>query len=1212
MGRKDKEIPFEVGRSLPLGARLRYARQQKGITLTQMAQDLGYTKSHLSAIENGNGHPSPQLLEKYERKLGLGLGVFTREVSDQSALGRRRTHSNGAGVSEVQEEYAAPASPANVPTSRGHIEDWGDAPSEKNFYGRKRELAELREWITVDARRVVVLSGIGGVGKTALANAAMKKLAQTKDGFTAFIWRSLQHTPSLESVLRDCIRSLSGQRHVKFPTHVEDQIALFIEYLQRFRCFIVFDNFESVLQAGSLSGEYQQGYEAYGALIEHVGRAQHQSCLLLTSREKPNNVARLEVEEEKVRSLPLSGVGEEEGQSILKDNHLAGSKSAFTELVRLYSGNPLALRLVAASIRDLFSSNIDAFLEVSRSRGDGEDEAIIVGDVANLLGQQFQRLSEQERSIMYWLAIEREGMSSNDLQDDGIRLVSRGMVVQTLEMLRHRSMIEAIGSGRFTLQPAIMEYVTDSFINRVYDEIVHEKMEVFAEYLLMKAQGKDYLRSIQKRIILAPIAHRLLTTFGKEESENKLRNLLGRLHETQTHTPGYAAGNILNLLIELGCDLRGYDFSHLFVWQAYLQQTALPEVNFAHAELGRSVFTDTFERVLTAKLSPDGMRLAAGTGNGDVHIWDATGDTPMPLHICRGHTDWVRSIAFSHDGKMLVSGSDDLTIRLWDVETGECLQKIKGQSRVFAVAFHRNGNILAAGNQDGTVSIWGLREEQYIYVLKGHASRVWSVDFSPNGEALASGSSDSTARLWDVKTGRCLHELKGHRHRIRSVAFSGDGALLASGSKDRTVRIWDVKTGALVRELRGPARGIRSVAFSPSARILACGCDDRTIRLWDADTGHLVKTVEGHANWIRSVAFAPGGKTFVTSSEDQTVRLWDAHTGRCLKTLQGYTEWVYAVAFNPNGKIIATGSGDLTVRLWEVSTGQPMRALHGHTDWIRSVAFSPNGELLVGGGEDTMMRLWKVSTGEYLRKLDGHTGWVYAVAFSPNGELIASGSEDHTVCLWQVSTGQLLETFRGHPDWIRSVAFSPDGKLLASGSEDCTVRLWRVSTGQLLKTLEGHTGRIYAVAFSPDGELIASGSEEGIVKLWSVDTRQDPVTLQGHTGRVWSIAFSPNERLFASGGEDRMVRLWDVSTGQLLKTFAGFSNRVYSTAFSPDGSTVAGGSHDGTVKLWSVDGGELVQTLRSERPYEGMNITGVEGLVAVQKDMLKALGAVEQ
>lgn len=1225
MGRKDKDIPLENGEPTSLGSRLRYARQREGISLTQMAQELRYTKSHLSAVETGSGHASPHLIEDYERRLGLGLGELARGNGKRSAPGREQSILNEDVREKVQEKDSGDGErkgrrearllrqSAHMRAGHGHNEDWGDAPTVKNFYGREEELADLRRWIVDERSPVVALSGFGGVGKTALAIMLGKQLMQIEGEFTFLIWHSLRDAPSVEDMLRECIRSFSSQRHVEFPASIDEQITLFIEHLQRFRCLVIFDNFESVLRPGSLSGEYQQGYEAYGRLLERVGKVKHQSCFLLTSREEPREIARLEVEEPGVRSLLLPGMREKEAESILRENALAGSDSAFSELIGLYSGNPLALRLIAASIRDLFGNNIDAFLEASRSGSERGEEAIMVGDVADLLGQQFERLSNQERSVMYWLTIEREGISPGDLLEDNVQPISKGRLFQILETLRHRSMIEPTGNGRFTLQPAIMEYVTDNFISKVYKEIIDGKIEALADFWLVKAQAKDYVRSIQTRVILAPVAYRLLTAFGKEESEKKLKGILAQLHETHEHTPGYAAGNILNLLVQLECDLRGYDFSHLYVWQANLQKARLPGVNFAHAELGKSIFTDTFERVLTAKLSPDGIHLAAGTGSGDVYIWDASGDTPMPLYICRGHTDWVRSITFSQDGKMLVSGSDDQTIRLWDVETGTCLSVLQGPSRVFSVALHPDGNTLASGHQDEIVRVWDWRTEECLHKLTGHMNRIWSVAFSPEGDMLASGSNDHTVRLWDVNRGECLRELKGHSHRVRSVAFSPDGVLLASGSKDSTIGIWEVKTGQLLRRIEGSLRGVKSVAFSPTGKILACGTDDRTIQLLDVDTGHPIKTIEGHTSWIRSVAFSSDGKTIVTSSEDQTVRLWEASTGQCLKTLQGYTEWVYAVAFSPDGKVVATGGGDLVVRLWkwEQSTERPIRALEGQTDWVRSIAFSPNGELLAAGGEDNMVRLWRVSTGERLRKLEKHSGWVYAVAFSPDGELLASGSEDHTICLWRVSTGQPIKTLLGHPNWVRSVAFSPDGELLASGGEDKTVRLWRVSTGQLIETLEGHSGRIYAVAFSPDGKMFASGSEDGVIKLWDTDTRQPLLELQSHAGRIWSIAFSPDGELLASGSEDCTVRLWTVSTGQPFKTFSRFTNRVYSVAFSPDGKTIAGGSPDGTVKLWSVNA-EGVQTLKSERPYEDMNISGLEGLLTVQKDMLKALGAVEQ
>jgi hypothetical protein len=542
-------------------------------------------------------------------------------------------------------------------------EDWEEAPRIGRLYGREKELADLQQWLVEDRCRLVALSGIGGIGKTSLAAALT---AQMKTSFTHIFWRSLQNAPSLAVILPDCIRFVSNQQQADLPEDIDRQIPLLLRYLQEHRCLIVLDNVESVMQTGSRSEQYQPGFEGYGRLIQRIGEAEHQSCLLLTSREKPGEVVRLEGNASPTRSMALSGVGQAAGRELLADAGLFGTDETWTAFIHLYSGNPLALKLVSEPIRELFGGDIAKFLQAG---------GIVFGGLHELLDQQFHRLSKQERELLYWLAIEREAVSIEDLHGTFARPVSKGTLLGALNSLRRHSMIEPRGNGYFTLQPVIMEFVTASFVEQVVKDITNGTIRVFGSYSLMKAQAQEYVRESHKRLILEPVAAQLSSNMGRKKSEQKLRAILSTLRTTSEERPGYAAGNVLNLLIYLQSDLRGADFSHLPVWQAYLQGVMLPEVNFTHADLAGSVFTETFGNILAVALSPNRELLAAGTATGEIQLWQLPGGTPFLT--LRSHLDWVRTIAFSPDGTTLIGGSHDGTIKLWDIRTGDCVQMLR-------------------------------------------------------------------------------------------------------------------------------------------------------------------------------------------------------------------------------------------------------------------------------------------------------------------------------------------------------------------------------------------------------------------------------------------------------------------------------------------------------------------------------------------------------
>ena len=364
----------------------------------------------------------------------------------------------------------------------------------------------------------------------------------------------------------------------------------------------------------------------------------------------------------------------------------------------------------------------------------------------------------------------------------------------------------------------------------------------------------------------------------------------------------------------------------------------------------------------------------------------------------------INDIQYSPDGRTIVSGSHDKTIRLWDAESGTPKRTLTGHTeRVFSVAFSPDGRTLATGSYN-TIRLWDAESGVHNCTL-GHTERVLSVAFSPDGRTIASGSRDKTIRLWDAESEAHNRTLTGHTSGVLSVAFSPDGRTLASGSWD--IRLWDAESGAHKRTLTGYRRyPVYSVAFSPDGRTIATG-NWETIRFWDAETGAHKRTL-WHGEMVFSVAFSPDGRTLASGNYDNTIGLWDAESGAHNRTLTGHTSYVNSVAFSPDGRTIASGSGssfrdDNTIRFWDAESGAHNRTLTGHTSYVRSVAFSPDGRTLASGSYDKTIRLWDAESGAHNRTLIGHTSGVNSIAFSPDGRTLASGSEDGTVLLWELT-----------------------------------------------------------------------------------------------------------------------------------------------------------------------------------------------------------------
>lgn len=1126
-------------------------------------------------------------------------GELLPDLDDAWIQGKRRQqqqlYTQTAAQSTQNKESQAPKS--EIYSSI----DWGDAPDVSLFYGRETELYTLQQWIEQDQCRFVALLGMGGIGKTALAIKAAQGLTKS---FDLVIWLSLRNAPPLDTLLTDLIPFLSRQQDTN------TRLARLIHWLRTSRCLIILDNVETILQGGERAGQYRSGYENYGELFRLVAESSHQSCVILTSREKPAEVGIFEGMEFKVRSLLLSG-STEAANAILESKGLIGTPEQRQQLRQLYSDNPLALKLVASSIQELFDGKIDLFLE---------QNTVIFQNVRRLLEQQFQRLTELEQTVMYWLAINREWTSIAELEEDIVPSVARLKLIEALESLRWRSLIEK-QSGKYTQQPVLMEYMIDRFVNVVTTELLSQNLSLFGRFTLIKTSVKDHIRESQTRLILRAIADQFRGILPQVAiGESRLQAILDLLKTDSKLALSYAPGNLINLSVELQIGLTAYDFSNLNISHAYLQKVNLQHTNFTNANFVRSVFAHNLGAVFAIDFNFASDLIAIGNMDGSTHMLRV--NDGQPYLLLKEHPSWVRSVSFNADSTMLASGSLDRLVKLWDVQSGRILKILEGHTNlVSSVCFNPDSTIIASSSSDHTIKLWDVHTGELLRTLQGHQGSVWSVSWSPDGRILASGSSDHTMKLWDPSTGELLATLYGHEDWIFAVDFDPNGYLLASGSCDQTVKLWDIsivqaqggsiKQASNINTLKAHESHVRTVKFSPDGKTLASGSQDQTIKIWDVQTGVLLRTLQGHTNWVRAVDYSSDGTLLASGSGDGTVKLWEADTGRLLKTWQGYTNWFFSVAFSADDTILACGSQRESIHLWDITTGQTLKTLRENMSWVWSVDFNLNSRFLVSGSNDFLLRLWDVHTGQLVRTFRGHKGWAWSARFSPDGATLASGSGDHTVRLWDVHTGSLINTLEGHTNWVWSVAWSSDGNSIASGGQDNTARLWSAKTGKLLAVSAEMVDMVRFVSFSPNDRVLAGGVGK-TVQLWDAQTLELLDTLQGHTGLVWSVAWNPEGTLLASAGQDGTIKLWDIESRKLLKTLEGHTHWVLSVAFSHKGHLLASSGADETVKLWEPQTGNSVQTLRIDRPYEGMNITGVTGLTEAQKATLRALGAIEQ
>jgi WD40 repeat protein/transcriptional regulator with XRE-family HTH domain len=1086
-------------RDYAFGQMMQRLRTNIGLTQAGLADQLGVSRRAVAEWEAGSSYPKAKHLKEVI-ELGVRASAFAAEHEEeeirvlwqaahqkvlldehwlQRLLGIQRPHlvlmipGSVEETSHMKQDLTSPA--WGVPRV-----DWSNALAVPSFYGRVEELAMLEQWVVEARCRVLSVLGMGGIGKSALAVILMHRVAEH---FEVVLWRSLRDAPVCETLIDDCLQMLVPQALRDVSVSLERRLGLLLEQLRCMRVFLALDNLETLLEEREGAGHLRAGFEGYAQLLRRLAETEHQSCLLLTSRERPIDLVPLDCSRAPVRALRLAQMDVNACKQLLAEKEGVGSTAAQARLIEAYAGNPLALNIMAQSIVDLFAGEIAPFLE------QGE---VVFGGVREQLDEQYARLSALEQSVLRWLAIVREPVTLSELRTLLVMLKPSGELLEAVDGLLRRSLIErGQHPGSFTLQSVVPEYVIARLVTEASGELEQGGLTLLIQHGLFQARAKEYVRQTQERLLLAPVlAHLHSVHFGNGQVEELLGSLLDQLRERSLEAQGYGPANLVALLHLLRGHLRGLDLSHLSLRGVYLQGIELQDTTLAGSLIQEAVFTEAFDAINGVAISSTGDYWAASSRRGEVRVWEAGGQT---LHrMWQAHAERAWSLAFSPDGRMLASGSWDGLVKLWEVERG-------------------------------TLS-WSGR----------HTGNINSVAFAPDGRLLASGGAHAVI-LWDTERGKQAHTLT-HPHQVIAVAWSPRGHLLATGDVEGRIRFWSVH---------------------------------------------------------------------------------ETEPASCLQTLTGHTKLISELVFSPDGSRLASASYDSTVKLWEVAEGRPYQTLTGHTERVHRVSWSPDGRLVASGGYEKIIWLWDVEQNRYRGTLQGHTDSVLDLAFTPdNNSLLSCG--DSTLRLWDLESSRCIRVLQGNVGALFDVDWSPDGTRLAGGGDSGELYVWDAQDGTLLQRLMGNQGPIKCVAWSPDGTRLVStsrGRESGELLVWDAQHWEQMQTIAGHPGIIYAVAWGMNEErgdMLVSGGSDGALRWWRVDSGECLWVREAHQGTVQSLRGSPDGRVLASCGDDGAIMLWDLPGGEHLQTLRRDRPYERLNISGVRGLTEAQRASLRALGAVEE
>jgi eukaryotic-like serine/threonine-protein kinase len=574
----------------------------------------------------------------------------------------------------------------------------------------------------------------------------------------------------------------------------------------------------------------------------------------------------------------------------------------------------------------------------------------------------------------------------------------------------------------------------------------------------------------------------------------------------------------------------------------------------------------------------DGRRIVTGcrvsnddSVSGQAQVWDVEDGTPIgkPLR----HHGSVLAIACGADQIQILTGGAEGEARLWNVETGRpLLTPFLHKGAIEAAAFRRDGLQFALAGSEGTVQVWDARKGQPVGEPLIHPRAVLALDFSPDGSRLVTGCADGVARIWDVETGRSVGEPMARDSPVQAVAYRPDGQRLVVGDAHGRVRFWDL-TGDKHRFLDVTfhhVAGIRSLAYNQNGTRVVTGSTDNSARVWDTTSGRMLGLPLEHRGIVFTVAFAPDDNSVLTGSADRAARLWDISKNTWDHPIAALSAPVDALAYSIDGATVLVACDDGRVSRLSAETLTPLGSTWDAGGPVRSLVTRPGGgAVVVVSRKGTIQRVDPLS-GRALTVQYGQPGVVRAAAYHPDGRRLMTGGDDGIARLWDDTTAKALPLTLDHRWPIDVVAFHPKGgRVLTAGGGGGT-RIWDLETGRILVTVPPPDGPIYAATFAPEGRLFATGGEDNMVQLWDTLTgRRIGLPLEHH-GSVVALAFSPDGRVLVTGSDDGTARLWDVATSKPLGPRLTHSARVVAVAFAPKGGAVLTGGYDQTIQLWPV------------------------------------------
>jgi WD40 repeat protein len=586
------------------------------------------------------------------------------------------------------------------------------------------------------------------------------------------------------------------------------------------------------------------------------------------------------------------------------------------------------------------------------------------------------------------------------------------------------------------------------------------------------------------------------------------------------------------------------------------------------------------EAVYGVAFSPDGRFVLTASGDPAVKVWDAlTGKEVKSFSGPNAHKQLVLAVSVSPDGTQFATCGSDNTAKVWDFPTSKHLREFAQGVPARAVAASADGKQLAAGGKDGKVKVWNTTDGKLLREFEAHKGSVTGLAFSPNGQVLVSGSSDTTVRFTNTPDGKSLAHFAAHAGAVTGVTWNPAGNVVYTTGADGTLKFWTlppVATRHLANPLMAP---VSALALSPDgAQIVAAS--GKGVRLATLANGQTVKDLVGAPEAPTCVAASPGS-AFVAGAAGRRVVLWQTKTGEVVVQPVAHGGGVTGLAFNPPGTQMATVGKDGVLRLWAVPP-TPARSLT-QTDAVRAAVLSADGKRLATGGADKVVRLYTLDNLKMPeRQLSGHTAAVNAVAIRPDGKMLASAGDDEVIRFWDLAKGEQVAQIGAHTGPVSTLVFGAGGAQVLSSSADGTLKVF-AAPAPGAKGVFSHAGEVVAAALSPDGARLLTGCSDKQARLWNLTTGQVERGYAGPTLGILCVAYSPLGTHVAAGSADKSLTVWEAASNKEVRKLANLPAAVHSTSLSPDGRHVAAGLADGSVRLFELATGKEVSSFAAHK-----------------------------